>query len=165
MSTPSQEPNGIIIKYKKLSPDAIVPTKGTPGSAGSDMYSAVDIEIPGVELIKNEDGKDEIHIHEVLVKTDIACKIPDTHYGKLASRSSVAWKHNVHVAAGVIDSDYLGNLGVVLYNLSYKPFKIKKGDRIAQIIFERIDNKPEFVEVNELDKTERNEGGYGSTGV
>eukprot|EP00339_Tiarina_fusa_P004578 CAMPEP_0117047582 /NCGR_PEP_ID=MMETSP0472-20121206/32881_1 /TAXON_ID=693140 ORGANISM="Tiarina fusus, Strain LIS" /NCGR_SAMPLE_ID=MMETSP0472 /ASSEMBLY_ACC=CAM_ASM_000603 /LENGTH=111 /DNA_ID=CAMNT_0004760333 /DNA_START=40 /DNA_END=372 /DNA_ORIENTATION=- len=100
---------------------------------------------------------------KALVKTDIAIAIPSGHYGRIAPRSSLAWKHSIDVGAGVIDSDYRGNIGVILFNLGDEPFTVKTHDRIAQLIIEKI-STPAVVQVDELDDTERGEGGYGSTG-
>jgi deoxyuridine 5'-triphosphate nucleotidohydrolase len=74
----------------------------------------------------------------------------------------LAWKNFVDVGAGVIDADYRGNVGVVLYNHSTDDFSIKKGDRIAQLILERIET-PAVEEVDDLDDTARGTGGFGST--
>jgi dUTP pyrophosphatase len=100
---------------------------------------------------------------KALVKTDIAVAIPEGHYGRVAPRSGLAWKHHIDCGAGVIDRDYRGNVGVILFNLAKQEFKIKQGDRIAQLILEKISTPP-VVEVEDLDKTDRGSGGFGSTG-
>lgn len=99
-----------------------------------------------------------------VVKTDIQVEIPDECYGRVAPRSGLAVKNFIDVGAGVIDHDYRGNVGVVLFNHSDIPFEIKKGDRIAQLICEHI-CYPTAVEVPSLTETERGEGGFGSTGT
>lgn len=76
----------------------------------------------------------------------------------------MAWKHSIDVGAGVIDADYRGPLGVILFNFSDVDFEVKAGDRIAQLIVERI-VMPDVVEVEDLDSTARGAGGFGSTGV
>lgn len=76
----------------------------------------------------------------------------------------MAWKHSIDVGAGVVDYDYRGNVGVILFNLSENDFAVKTGDRVAQLILERI-STPEVVEVEDLEETERGAGGFGSTGV
>eukprot|EP00250_Pteridium_aquilinum_P011891 c20371_g1_i2 orf=280-663(-) len=81
-----------------------------------------------------------------------------------APRSGLAWKHSIDVGAGVIDADYRGPVGVVLFNLSDQDFAIKSGDRVAQLILERIVT-PEVLEVDDLEETGRGEGGFGSTGI
>lgn len=81
-----------------------------------------------------------------------------------APRSGLAAKHSIDVGAGVVDHDYRGNVGVILFNFSDKDFQVSVGDRIAQLILERIMTPP-VVEVDELDATTRGAGGFGSTGV
>lgn len=76
----------------------------------------------------------------------------------------MSWKHAIDVGAGVVDADYRGPVGVLLFNHSDLDFQVKAGDRIAQLIIERI-MTPEVVEVLDLDSTARGEGGFGSTGV
>lgn len=76
----------------------------------------------------------------------------------------MAWKHSIDVGAGVIDADYRGPVGVILFNHSDVDFEVKAGDRIAQLIIERI-MTPDVAEVDDLDSTLRGEGGFGSTGV
>lgn len=100
----------------------------------------------------------------IKVKTDISIAFPHGFYARVAPRSGLAWKNSIDVGAGVIDVDYRGNVGVILFNHSDDDFKIAHGDRIAQLILERIIT-PDVVEVDELDETERNAGGFGSTGV
>ena len=90
--------------------------------------------------------------------------IPEGHYGRVAPRSGLAVKNFIDVGAGVIDCDYRGALGVVLFNHSADDFHIKPGDRIAQLIIEKI-STPDVVEVDDLDETARGAGGFGSTGV
>ncbi|XP_014404291.1 PREDICTED: deoxyuridine 5'-triphosphate nucleotidohydrolase, mitochondrial isoform X2 [Myotis brandtii] len=122
-------------------------------------------------------------MEKTLVKTDIQIALPSGCYGRvalrrltlaqevlavrktenIAPRSGLAAKHFIDVGAGVIDEDYRGNLGVVLFNFGKEKFEVKKGDRIAQLICERI-FYPEIEEVQALDDTERGSGGFGSTG-
>jgi dUTP pyrophosphatase len=84
----------------------------------------------------------------------IALKIPNGYYGRIASRSGLALYHNIHVIGGVIDADYTGNIGVILLNCSSVIYDITEGDRIAQILFEKILN-PSFVEVENFAPTSR----------
>lgn len=90
--------------------------------------------------------------------------MPEGTYGRVAPRSGLAWKNFIDVGAGVIDQDYRGNVGVILFNHSDVDFDVKKGDRIAQLICERIAH-PNVVEVKSLSETARGEGGFGSTGT
>jgi dUTP pyrophosphatase len=100
---------------------------------------------------------------QALVATDISIAVPAGTYGRVAPRSGLAVKHGIDTGAGVIDADYRGPVKVVLFNLSDKDFEIKEGDRIAQLILERIAS-PSVVVVKELSETARGQGGFGSTG-
>uniref|UniRef100_A0A3Q1MT44 Deoxyuridine 5'-triphosphate nucleotidohydrolase n=2 Tax=Bos TaxID=9903 RepID=A0A3Q1MT44_BOVIN len=137
------------LRFARLSEHATAPTKGSARAAGYDLYSAYDYTVPPME--------------KVLVKTDIQIALPSGCYGRVAPRSGLAAKHFIDVGAGVIDEDYRGNVGVVLFNFGKEKFEVKKGDRIAQLICERI-FYPEIEEVQVLDDTERGSGGFGSTG-
>ena len=99
-----------------------------------------------------------------LVKTDLSIAIPRDTYARIAPRSGLAWKHFIDTGAGVVDYDYRGNVGVILFNHAETDFEVKAGDRVAQLILERIAT-PEVVEVDDLEATERGAGGFGSTGV
>ncbi|NXQ92071.1 DUT protein, partial [Nyctibius grandis] len=137
------------LRFTKLSENASAPSRGSARAAGYDLYSAYDCVIPPME--------------KAVVKTDIQIALPSGCYGRVAPRSGLAAKHFIDVGAGVIDEDYRGNVGVVLFNFGKETFEVKKGDRIAQLICERI-YYPELEEVQALDDTERGEGGFGSTG-
>lgn len=99
-----------------------------------------------------------------IVKTDLSIAIPHGTYARIAPRSGLAVKHFIDTGAGVVDEDYRGAVGVVLFNHSDVDFNVKQGDRVAQLILERIVT-PEVVEVESLDQTTRGAGGYGSTGI
>jgi dUTP pyrophosphatase len=139
-----------ILKIKKLSQNAIIPKRTSIQAAGYDLFSAENCIIP--------------KRWRSLVCTDIAIQFPSGYYGRIAPRSGLASKHGLDVGAGVIDSDYRSNIKVLLFNHTDQDFKIEKGDRIAQIIFEKI-ALPDIQEVDELDETERNEKGFGSSGI
>ncbi|MDF9825994.1 dUTP pyrophosphatase [Ereboglobus sp. PH5-5] len=139
----------MIIQFKKLSPEARIPSRANPTDAGLDLYSIEDFSI--------EPGK------RALAKTGLAVAVPEGHYGRVADRSGNAWKLGVHCLAGVVDEAYRGELGVVLLNTSQEPVLFKKGDRIAQFIIEKC-AYPTPVEAGELDDTSRGAGGFGSTG-
>lgn len=89
--------------------------------------------------------------------------VPDGTYGRVAPRSGLASKFMIDVGAGVIDADYRGNVGVLLFNFGSEEYKIRAGDRIAQLILECI-KTPEVQELPNLDDTDRGDGGFGSTG-
>ena len=99
-----------------------------------------------------------------LVKTDIQIKVPHGTYGRIAPRSGLSLKNHIDIGAGVVDEDYRGNVGVVMFNHAETEFVVKKGDRIAQLVCEKI-AYPEIEVMESLDNTERGEGGFGSTGT
>lgn len=101
---------------------------------------------------------------KAIVPTDLKVAVPLGTYGRVAPRSGLAAKHFIDVGAGVVDEDYRGPLGVVLFNHSDTPFEVKLGDRVAQFICEKI-VYPGVVEVDTLEETDRGEGGFGSTGT
>lgn len=139
-----------MFRCKKIYHDAQIPKRADKGAAGLDIYSYENIVIPS----KNR----------AAVATGIQIAIPSDCYVRIAPRSGLAFKHGVDTLAGVIDSSYRGEVKVILQNHGFAEFVIYKGDRIAQIIFEKI-YTDDFVEVNNLDATDRGEGGFGSTGV
>lgn len=98
-----------------------------------------------------------------LVGTGLKMAFPKGTYGRIAPRSGLALHHGIDVGGGVIDGDYRGEIRAILFNHTDVPFKIKKGDRIAQIICECV-KLPSLVTVASLDQTERGEGGFGSSG-
>ena len=138
-----------VLKFAKLSKNATSPSRGSKLAAGFDLYSAYEYVIPSR-------GK-------VLVKTDIQIELPDGCYGRVAPRSGLAHKHFIDVGAGVIDQDYRGNVGVILFNFGDTDYQVNKGDRIAQLICEKI-CLPTLQEKETLNETERGEGGFGSSG-
>ncbi|GAB0132137.1 hypothetical protein EsDP_00000581 [Epichloe bromicola] len=137
------------LQVKKLSDKARLPTRGSAFAAGYDVYAAKETVVPAR-------GK-------VLVDTDISIAVPAGTYGRIAPRSGLASKHFIDTGAGVIDADYRGQVKVLLFNHGETDFEIKEGDRVAQLIIERI-YTPEVVEVQELEESVRGAGGFGSTG-
>lgn len=140
----------ILLKVKKLTSNAYIPTRGSDKAAGCDLSSAYDYIIEPY-------GK-------MIIKTDIAVEIPHGHYGRIAPRSGMTWKFHTDIGAGVIDLDFRGNVGIVLFNHSENELIISKGDKIAQLILEKI-SIPEIIECTELNDTKRGENGFGSTGI
>jgi dUTP pyrophosphatase len=138
------------INVKKLSENATIPTQGTSFAAGYDLYAAEDaVVVCGTRK---------------LIKTNISMEINPGYYGRIAPRSGLAYKNGIDILAGVIDSDYRGDIGVILYNTDKNiDFTVKKGDRIAQIIFEACYTAT-LNNVDNLDNTLRQAGGFGSTG-
>ncbi|ACF42284.1 dutpase [Rana grylio virus] len=142
--------HGNSLQYVKLSEHASGLIRGSAGAAGYDLAAAHPVVVPS--------------FGRALVKTDLAVKMPPGLYGRVAPRSGLALKNFIDVGAGVVDPDYRGNLGVILFNFGCDPFRVKRGDRIAQLVLERYESPP-ILEVDSLDSTDRGDAGYGSTGV
>lgn len=139
------------INIKKLEPEAIIPTKGSDAAAGVDLYAPRALVIhPGSNGVIN---------------TGLAIEIPDGYFGAIFARSGMSTRKGLRPAncVGVIDSDYRGEIIVVLHNDTDIIRPVQEGDRIAQLVilpYEKI----EFSEVEKLTNTERADGGFGSTG-
>lgn len=139
----------VVIKCVRKHPDAKVPSRSYECSAGYDLYS-----VENTVIMKRSRGA---------VDTGVVIEIPDYYYGRVASRSGLAFHHGIEVGAGVIDQGFTGCIKVLLHNHGDKDFHIKSGDRIAQIIFEYIGHS--FMqEVEEIGSSERGERGFGSSG-
>ncbi|OMJ89317.1 hypothetical protein SteCoe_8520 [Stentor coeruleus] len=145
--TPDQQG---MLAIKRLSAKAILPTRGSVHAAGLDLYAS-----EGMIVSKNS---------RALVKTGLSLAIPPFHYGRIAPRSGLALNSGIDVGAGVIDSDYRGELCVLLFNFGENDFIVSEGMRIAQLIIEKI-LMPTVVEVDDLSSTERGGEGFGSTGT
>lgn len=139
------------LRIQLLSENAVMPTKGSPLAAGWDLSASTSVTIPA------NGGR-------AIVPTDLSLACPIGTYGRIAPRSGLAVKHGIDVGAGVVDADYRGPVGVILFNFGSVDFKVERGDRIAQLILEQI-CMAEAVQVEELDDTERGADGFGSTGV
>jgi dUTP pyrophosphatase len=142
-----------IVKFKKLTQTATVPTYGTSQAAGADLYAAMDTP---VTINPNETQ---------FIHTGIAIEIPEGLVGLVYARSGLACKKGIAPAnkVGVIDSDYRGEIMVALHNHSDNPVTIEANERIAQLVLTPFITA-NFCEVDELDDTDRGEGGFGSTG-
>ncbi|KAF3762543.1 hypothetical protein M406DRAFT_99093 [Cryphonectria parasitica EP155] len=136
------------LMIKRLSEKARLPTRGSAFAAGYDIYASKPTVIPAR-------GK-------ALVDTDISMACPPGTYGRIAPRSGLASKHFIDTGAGVIDADYRGQVKILLFNHSEADFSVSEGDRVAQLVLERI-YTPEVVEVAELEDSVRGAGGFGST--
>lgn len=145
-------PTRPVLRWKKLTPDAQIPEYKTELAAGMDVRSNEKIVLKASQ--------------RAVVGTGLAMAIPPGYEAQVRSRSGLAAKNGVIVgnAPGTIDADYRGELKVILLNLSDEDFPIEKGDRIAQIVIAKCEHV-ENVEVEELDDTERGDGGFGSTGL
>ena len=134
---------------KRLSETATLPTRGSKFAAGYDLTSSVCIRIPA-------NGRH-------LISTGLSIAVPTGTYGRIAPRSGLAVKHGICVGAGVIDEDYRGDIKILLFNHGDEDYWVNVGDRIAQLVLEKIAT-PEVVEIDELDESERGAGGFGSSG-
>ena len=141
----------MVLKIKKLNPKAIIPAYQTEEAAGFDLHSIEDV------VLKPNERK--------LISTGLAFEIEFGYEVQIRPRSGLAFKHGITVlnSPGTIDSDYRGEIKVLLINHSNEKFEIKKGDRIAQAVVAPV-IQAEIVEVEELSDTTRGEGGFGSTG-
>jgi dUTP pyrophosphatase len=137
------------LRFKRLHPEARLPTRGSKLAAGLDLYA--------VERVTIEPGG------RASVRTGLAVAIPAGFYGRVAPRSGLAVRHGLDTLSGVIDADYRGEILCVLINHGEEPFEVEAGARIAQLIIESI-ALPEPEWADELDQTERGAGGFGSTG-
>lgn len=135
-----------------LSRGAVAPQYATPGSAGVDLCSAEDVELDALERKR--------------VWTGVSVAIPQGYEGQVRPRSGLALKYGLSMvnSPGTIDSDYRGEIGVILVNLGNERIVIRKGDRIAQLVFCPI-ARAEFDCVDQLEGSDRGAGGFGSTGT
>lgn len=145
---------GTVVKIRLLNEHAKLPEYQTVGAAGADIFAAFDgppIEIPPSD--------------RALVSTGIALEIPIGMEGQVRPRSGLAVKHGITVlnAPGTIDSDYRGEVKVVLFNASAETFTVNSGDRIAQLVLAPV-LRATFEQTSDLSETGRGSGGFGSTG-
>jgi dUTP pyrophosphatase len=166
------------VKIKRLHPDAVIPKYAKPGDAGFDLVAIEDVII--------EPGETK------LVRTGLAFELPDGYELQIRPRSGITLKTKLRVQLGTVDAPYRGEIGVIVDNIAPEQYYtnnqyfellttegeridakypywegmyiIRKGDRIAQAVINRVE-QAEFVEVDELDETERGTGGFGSSGV
>lgn len=139
-----------MLKVKLLSDAAVVPQRMSVSAAGYDLFACERADVPA-------GGRR-------LIDTGVAVALPHGSYGRVAPRSGLAVKHGITVGAGVIDADYRGPIKVLLMNHGDFTIKFHQGDRIAQLIIERI-LTPEVALVDDLDDTGRGDAGFGSTGA
>ena len=130
--------------------EGALPEYASPGAAGADLRSSVALEIPA-------GGR-------AAVPTGLSVEIPAGHVGLVWPRSGLAVRHGIDTLAGVVDSDYRGEVKVVLVNHGDEPFRIAPGDRIAQLLVQRVE-RAVFARRPHLAPTERGSGGFGSTGA
>jgi dUTP pyrophosphatase len=144
----------IIVRIKKLRPNAAsLPAYMTPNAAGMDLYADLDEDIvlqPGARS---------------LLPTGIALALPHGYEAQIRPRSGLALRHGITLvnSPGTIDQDYRGEIGIIMVNHGREPFTVRNGERIAQMVFAPI-ARAELQVVDDLDETERGEGGFGHTG-
>jgi dUTP pyrophosphatase len=149
-------PEKVIVRFKRLDDrfkDISIPEYATSGSAGMDIRAALN------EILVLKPGQIE------LVPTNISVEIPHGYEIQVRPRSGLAVKHGIGVlnSPGTIDSDYRGEIKIILINLSKEDFNISSGDRIAQLVLSKV-YLAELKESDELNNSKRGEGGFGHTG-
>jgi dUTP pyrophosphatase len=139
------------IAVKLLHPEARLPERAHPGDAGTDLFSVEEVTIPAGE--------------RRIVATGLALAIPEGWAGFVQPRSGLAFKHGIMVvnSPGLIDAGYRGEVQVSLYNSGAEAFVVKTGERIAQLVIQRVE-EPHFSAAAELPDTVRGQGGFGSSG-
>ena len=140
------------VKIKKLADDAIIPNYAHKGDAGMDIYSVEERVLnPG---------------ESVLISTGIAIAIPYGYEAQVRPKSGLAANNGITVlnTPGTIDCHYRGEVKVIMINLGQKPYKVEKNKKIAQLVFNKVE-EAELEQVDELDETTRGSGGFGSTGL
>ena len=140
----------MLIKFQKILDDAIIPHYAHPGDAGMDVFSAEET------IIKAGKRKN--------VRTGVKMELPEGFVGLVWDKSGLALKNGIKTMAGVIDSGYRGEIGIVFVNLSDQDYKIEKGQKIAQMLIQKVE-RVEIEETKELSETKRGEGCFGSTGL
>lgn len=146
-------PLSLTVCFVRLDPGVEAPSYAHRGDAGCDLSSTIDLVLgPG---------------ERALVPTGIAVSIPEGHAGFVQPRSGLAAHHGIGIvnSPGLIDSHYRGEIKVILVNHDHeKAFGVRRGDKICQLVFQKVE-RADFVEVPELNSTERGGRGFGSTGV
>lgn len=138
-----------VLRFKQLDSRAVLPKRGSALAAGLDVFSIEDLSIEPKA--------------RVMARTGLAVAIPPGFYGRVAPRSGLAAKNGLDVLAGVIDSDYRGEVCCLLYNSGDEVIKLPAGSKICQLIVEQIIT-PQAAWATDLDETARGAGGFGSTG-
>jgi dUTP pyrophosphatase len=151
--TAQQAPwHAVQILIRRLDPDLPLPDRAHPGDAGSDLYAAADVELaPGQRAI---------------VGTGVAIALPAGYAAFVHPRSGLAAEHGVTIvnAPGTVDAGYRGEIKVIVLNTDgERPVRLRRGDRIAQLVIQRVE-VPVFLEVDVLPGSQRGTGGHGSTG-
>lgn len=156
------------VMVKKLHPDAIIPEFKTGGAAGFDLHTTEDITIPPNRVIvKRTDTDLEFELandNYAIAGTGLAFEIPDGYELEIRGRSGLAFNYRVTSYNGTVDSDYRGEVKLLLFNNGNQTITFKKGERVAQGIIKKIE-QVNFIEADNLSETDRGIKGFGSTGV
>ncbi len=142
----------MVLRFRRIHPDAVLPAYAHPSDAGMDVRSVDDLVIaPG---------------RRALVHTGLVMALPPMYEAQVRPRSGLALKNGITVlnTPGTIDSGYRGEVGVILANFGEEDFVVRKGDKIAQIVISPV-TQPVIEETETVDETDRGAGGFGSTGV
>jgi dUTP pyrophosphatase len=142
-----------VAKIQKIHPDAVIPSYAHQGDSGMDVYAVEDALIPAHE--------------RKLIPLGFKISIPRFTEIQVRPKSGLALNHGLTVlnTPGTVDSNYRGEVGVVLFNTSNEDYLVKKGSKVAQIVLCPVFNVDEWTEVDDLEDSNRGEGGFGSTGV
>ncbi len=137
------------VRIKKLHPEAKIFAYAHPGDAGADIFCLEEATIQPRQ--------------RQTIRTGIALEFPEGYVGLIWDKSGLARHHGITVFAGVADAGFRGEFAIIAYNSSDEPYTFAKGDKVAQVLFQKVE-RGNFVEVEELSESARGEGGYGSTG-
>ena len=140
----------MLIRFQKILAEAIIPHYAHQGDAGMDIFSVEE------DIIKAGERKN--------IRTGIKMELPEGFVGLVWDKSGLALKNGIKTMAGVIDAGYRGEIGIVLVNLSHQDYKIEKGQKIAQMLIQKVE-RAEIEDTQELSETKRGDGGFGSTGL
>lgn len=138
------------IFIERIHKDARLPTKAYHGDAGFDIYSCEEFVIPPIS--------------KGIIATGLKFAIPEGYAGFIWGKSGLAAQHSLATMAGVLDPNYRGELKILIANFGRMPYKVEKGQKIAQLLIKKVES-PEIVETKIQDKTDRGEGGFGSSGI
>lgn len=140
-----------MIKFKLQQPDAKLPTRGSDEAAGLDLYACECIDIPAGKSAK--------------INTGVCMEIPSAYVGLIWPRSKISTRFNIDILAGVIDSDYRGEIQIALINHGDKPFEVRTGDKIAQMIIQTHFSDLPIEQVDQLSDSTRDKSGINSSEI
>lgn len=139
----------MILKIKRVHPDAVLPSYAHPGDAGIDLYALEAVALAPGQIKR--------------IRSGVAMEIPEGYVGLCWDKSGLSQNHGIKVMAGVIDSGFRGELVMAVANLGRETYTFEKGHKVMQMLVQKVEN-PEIMEVSELSGSHRGEKGFGSTG-